>query len=47
MQLSVTEYAAQNNITRQAVIKRIKTGKFGKKAKKIGHTYVIFVDKKA
>ena len=36
---SVTEYAKKHNISRQATLKRIKTGKI--KAKKIGNYYIV------
>lgn len=47
MKYSVTQYAAIRGCTRQNIVKHIKKGTLGQKAKKIGHTYVIFVDKKA
>ena len=47
MKYSVTQYAALKGCTRQNVIKKIKKGTLGQKYEKIGHIYVIFVDKKA
>lgn len=40
-QLSVTEYAKSKGISRQAVLKQIKTKKLD--AKKIGNSYVITI----
>lgn len=47
MKYSVTQYAALRGCTRQNIIKHIKKGTLGQKVEKIGHIYVIFVDKKA
>lgn len=44
---SVTQFAALKGCTRQNIIKKIKKGTLGQKVERIGHIYVIFVDKKA
>jgi len=48
MTISVSEYAAQLNISRQAVLKRINNRKLpkGTKAKKVGNTWIIENPKK-
>lgn len=38
-ELSVTEYAKNNNISRQAVLKKIKKGQLD--ARKVGNSYII------
>lgn len=47
MKYSVTQYAQLRGCTRQNIIKKIKKGTLGQKVERIGHIYVIFVDKKA
>lgn len=44
--LSVTQYAKQQNVTRSAILKRIKLKKMKKNTtvKRVGSTYIINVD---
>ena len=47
--MSVTEYAALRNISRQAVLKRlqpeIKPLTLVKKVEKVGNSYILYIDK--